>query len=286
MNALLRCAPLGMGGILLACAALAPSSATSAHGDGWRTDRTWYDGLAEKCVYAATRTIYGKPRAYEATAYTNKENVDPKTTCKSKTDLGVEMFKHHWSERVPTEKYDYDFSTMTYTRASDMAAYKLTAATQEDCGASFKEVWRDGEHLPWLESVYFPDGGRRQGVVHDNDAVFFDALTLSLRDFDFAGKEDLVLNVIPMQKDTHQVSFEPVARTVKFVATAEIEAPIGKLRCHELALVGDKGVVEARFWFAADGGAPLMHALVRFEGPQGITYALKSHERTAYWKRD
>jgi len=290
MKVVVHGAALVLGGILLACAALAPSAATAssitARGDAWRTDRTWYDGLAEKCVYTATRTIYGKPRAYEAIAYTNKENVDQKTTCKSQTSEGVEMFKHHWSERVPTEKYDYDFSTMSYTRASDMAAYKLSAATQEDCGASFKEAWRDGDHLAWFDSVYFPEGGRREGVVKDGTAVFFDALTLALRDFDFSGKQDLSLRVIPMQKDTHQISFEPLPRTVKFVATSEIEAPIGKIRCHELALVDDKNTTEARFWFAADAGAPLLHALVRFEGPQGITYALKSHERTAYWKRD
>jgi hypothetical protein len=94
------------------------------------------------------------------------------------------------------------------------------------------------------------------------------------------------LRVVPMQKDTHQVGFEPVARVVKFVATSEVEVPIGKIACHELALVDEKGVVEARYWFAAEESAPWLHALVRFEGPQGVTYALKSHERTAYWKHD
>lgn len=284
MNRALPMLGASLGGLLLACAALAPSSAPT--GDAWRTDRAWHDGLAEKCVYAATRTIYGKVRSYEATAYTNKEQVDPATTCKSRTDVGIEMFKHHWSERVPTEKYDYDFSTMTYTSVADMSAYKLSAATEEDCGASFKEAWRDGQRLKWLDSVYFPDGGRREGAVKDGDAVFFDALTLRLRDFDFAGKKDLKLRVVPMQKDTHQVSFEPLARTVKYVGTSTIEVPLGKLGCHELALQDEQGTTEARFWFAADGNAPLLHALVRFEGPQGITYALKSHERTAYWKRD
>ena len=271
---------------LLACAALSPASAPVAPGDGWRTDKAWYDGLAEKATYRATRTIYGKVREYEAVAYTNKENVDPATTCKSATNDGLEVFKHHWSERVPTEKYDYDFSTMTYTRASDMRAYKLTVSTQEDCGSSFKEAWRDGDRLRWADSVYFPGAGRREGKLRDGDAVFFDALTLRLRDYDFAGHADVTLAVVPMQKDTHQVSFEPVARTVRFVGTSDLELPIGKVRAHELALVDDHGTTEARYWFAADATAPMMHALVRFEGPQGVTYQLAKHERTAYWKRD
>src|SRR5205085_2763306 len=132
--------------------------------------------------------------------------------------VGVEVFKHDWSERVPTERYDYDFSTMTYTRASDLAAWKLTAATQEDCGASFKEVWRDGAKLRWAESVYFPGAGRRDGTL-DGDATFFDALTLVLRGYDFDRPEDREVDVLPMQKDTHAVSFEPEARTVRFVGT-------------------------------------------------------------------
>jgi hypothetical protein len=257
-----------------------------AGGDGWRTDRVWYDGLAEKCTYKATRTIYGKERVYTAIAYTNKENVDASTTCKSATNEGVEVFKHHWSEIIPTEKYDYRFSTMSYTRVADMRAWKLTVGTQEDCGASFKEIWRAGEKLAWFESTYFPDGGRREGTIPESDAVFFDALTLALRDFDFVGKKDVMLAVVPTQKDTHSVPFGVLKRRAHFVETSEIELPIGKMKAHEVVLVDDKGVVDSHYWFAADGKAPLLHALVRYEGPSGVSYLLQSHERTAYWKRD
>jgi hypothetical protein len=251
----------------------------------WKDDPVWYDGQAEQCVYVATRTIYGKVREYQAVAYTNKENVDEKTATKAPNDTGLEVFKHHWSERVPTENYDYDFSTMTYTRASDMSAFKLTAATQEDCGASFKEAWRDGNQLRFVESVYFPGEGFKQGVLKRNDALFFDGLSLYLRNYDFEAKRALELEIVPMQKDTHSVPFEPARRTVRFAGTAELELPIGKTRAHTLELVTPEGKVEARFSFAADGSAPLLHALVAFEGPQGITYKLERHTRTAYWKR-
>lgn len=258
--------------------------ASAFAGDAWRTDRAWYDGLAEKCTYQATRTIYGAPRSYTAIAYTNKENVDPKTTCKSEDDRGVESFKHHWSERVPTERYDYDFSTMSYVEVDGMRPFKLQAATQEDCGASFKELVRDGKRYRWLDSVYFPGGGIREGRC-DGDAIPFDALTVWLRDFDFEAKKDVAVSVLPMQKDTHRVPFEPVARTVRFVGTSDVSVPFGKVRAHELALVDPAGTTEARYWFAADAAAPLLHVLVKFSGPQGIAYELATHERTAYWKR-
>ncbi len=263
---------------LLASVVIAPA-------DNWRTDRAWYDGLAEKCVYEATRTIYGVERRYEAVAYTNKELVDPERGVKADGQEGVEVFKHHWSERVPTERYDYDFSTMTYTRVADLAAWKLTASTQEDCGSSFKEVWRDGSKLRWSESVYFPGAGRREGKL-DGDTNFFDALTLVLRGSNpTAPGASGEFSVLPMQKDTHAVSFEPMWCKVVGGETSELDLPIGRVRAHELKLVKPDGSVEARYWFAADGTAPMLNALVRFEGPQGITYRLKSHERLAYWKR-
>ncbi len=275
--------------MFLTLLALVPTAATPAvTAETWRNDRVWYDGLAEKCVYEATRTIYGIERRYEATAYTNKERADPergvKAEGKADEQDAVEVFKHHWSERVPTENYDYDFSTMTYTRTDDLAAFHLTAATQEDCGASFKEVWRDGGKLRWSESTYFPGGGRRSGELR-GDTTFFDALTLILRDYDFERTEDRTLSVLPAQKDTHAASFEAQSRTVHFVGTSELDLPVGRVRAHELDLRTPDGTVEARYWFAADGSAPWLHALVSYEGPQGVTYRLKSHERLAYWKR-
>lgn len=265
----------------LALLALVPSSNGT-----WRTDPVWHDGQAEKCAYEATRTIYGKERRFVAIAYTDKETADPRTTVKSESDAGVLVFKHHWSEVVPTESYDYRFSTMAYVRAEDLAPFKLTASTQDDCGASFKEVWRDGDRLRWAESVYFPGGGRREGEIGlRKEAAFFDALTLTLRDYPFEAPSDLRLRVIPSQKDTHRVPFDQVERTVRHAGRSTQELPIGKVEAHELHLLTRDGSVAARFWFDADGSAPRLHALVRYEGPQGVTYRLKSRERTAYWKR-
>lgn len=263
-----------------------PASAFSRSSVSWRDDPVWHDGLAEKCVYEATRTIYGKERRYLARAYTDLERADKKSTVKTDDASGVEVFKHHWSEIVPTENYDYRFSTMCYVRADDLSIFKLTASAQDDCGASFKEIWRDKEHLRWMDSVYFPEGGRREGEFerHKNTELF-DALTLTLRDFPFDAPADRAVRVIPTQKDTHQTSFETMGRTVRYAGRSEQDLPIGRIEAHELDLLTAEGAIEARFWFAAEATAPKLHVLVRYEGPQGITYRLKSQERTAYWNR-
>ena len=261
--------------------ALALSIATS-----WRDDPVWHDGLAEKCVYEATRTIYGKERRFLARAYTDKERADPASAVKTDAEGGVEVFKHHWSEIVPTEKYDYRFSTMVYVRADDLSPFKLTASTQDDCGASFKEVWRDGVKLHWADSVYFPGTGRREGSLErSGETAFCDGLPLTLRDFPFDAPADRTLRLVPSQKDVHRTAFEAGPRTVRHAGRSTQKLPIGDVESHELHLVAPDGSVEAKYWFAADGAAPRLHVLVRYEGPEGITYRLQSQERTAYWHR-
>ena len=255
------------------------------HG-AWREDPIWYDGLAEKCVYDAALTLYGEPRAYTATAYTNKQRQDPETTAKSSDDTkGLIVFKHHWSERVPTENYDYDFSTASFVAADTLEPFKLAVGTQEDCGASYKQAVRAGAELAWTEAVYHPGGGLRQGRVTLAGSVHFeDALCLVLRDYPFEAARTLEFGLIPSQKSTQRVPFETRAARVHLVGTAELELPCGRLRAHELALEVD-GEPRAKYWFAADCAPPLLHMLVQYEGPGGSAYRLRSHERTAYWQR-
>lgn len=252
----------------------------------WSRDPAWYDGQAEKCVYEATRTIYGKERRYLATAYTNKERVDAATTCKTDDPNGLEVFKHHWSEIVPTERYDYRFSTMTYHRVEHAEPFKLTVSTQEDCGASFKECWPESNRFRWSDSVYFPGAGRREGEIERTDVfAFADGLALALRYLpanEPSAPQRLAL--VPAQRDTHHVSWDLVSRSVRCTGRTTLELPIGRIEADGYELSNDAGLVLERFWFAADERPPVLRAMVRYEGQDGVTYALKSIERTAYWK--
>lgn len=282
--ALLALAPVACHGSAGAAAA-ERSVPWTVRADTWRTDAAWHDGLAEKAVYDASRTIYGVPRVYAATAYTDKERVDPETTVKSATDQGLEVFKHHWSERAPTEAYDYDFSTCTYTLCDDLAPYKLTAATQEDCGASFKEVCRT-EHggFAWFESVYLPGAGQRSGELAAG-AHFADALPLLLRDYPFDAPAKLRLRLIPSQRDNRRVTFEPRAFTAEYAGREALDLPAGRIDAHHVAVRADDGSASYDLWFAADGTAPWLHVLVAYEDHAGTRFELRSLERTAYWQR-
>ncbi|MEO0651849.1 MAG: hypothetical protein AAFZ65_14330, partial [Planctomycetota bacterium] len=214
----------------------------------WRTDPAWYDGQAECARYAAKRVIYGQVREYEARAYTNKQQMDAGTTTKASGSSGVEVFKHHWSERAPTERYDYDFSTAVFSRADDLSTFKYTASTQEDCGASFKQAWEDDDGWRALESVYFPDGGTRSLEVDGALPLPHDALTLVLRDLastvataELVPLPDMRLSVLPSQRDTHRVSWEPETLIVKHYGSGTLAVPFGEFECHKFRLEDEAG---------------------------------------------
>lgn len=271
-----------------ASCAMAPSGseAPAPVADGaWRTDPAWYDGQAEKCVYEATRIVYGRPRLHLATAYTNKQRMDPRTAVKTE-DSGLEVFKHHWSERVPTESYDYDFSTAVFVRTDDLSPFKLTAATQEDCGASFKQIWSERGTLRFLESLYLPGTGLRQGECEPGSQLT-DALSLVLRDFPFDASPGTTetLALVASQKDTHAVPFSSERCTVTLAGRETLSLPVGDVDAWRLQLRGPDDALRATYWFAAEARAPWLRALVQYEDAHGTTYRLRSIERTAYWER-
>jgi hypothetical protein len=284
----LSLAGLASSTVLLACTygAGIPTPRT-----GWRWDPVWDDGKAEKAVYEATRTLYGIERRYEATCYTNQEHVDERATVKSTDGKGKAVFKHHWSERVPTENYDYDFSVSSYTEVDSLRPYKLTVATQEDCGASFKQFWREQKWSEqsggyrWWESVYLPDAGIRDGRIEPRkDLQLFDSLTLWLRDYPFVAPREIALRLLPSQKSNKACSWELIEAKVTYAGKESLELPIGKREAHKLELSDDKAAL-ATFWFDAEDSAPDLHVLLRYAGPDGQTYRLKSLERSAYWER-
>ena len=264
--------------LLLACAAPASS--------GWRTDPVWYDGKAEVAIYDATLEIYGKPRSYRATIYTNTQRMDPRLGVKAAGGDGTLVFKQHRSERIPTENYDYDFSIAVFARTDDLSLFKLTRASQEDCGATFTHVLRRGDALEYWASGYFPGEGVREGRLSaQDDLLFEDALPLVLRDFPFERPRERRVRLIPSMRTNRLPSLEPVPRVVRYGGPETLDLPAGRIPAHRLEVVTPEGEVESRLWFAAEGGAPWLHALVAYEGPRGASYRLVSLERRAYWER-
>ena len=266
--------------------------ASNATRQDWRTDPVWYQGKAEWALYDAVRTIYGKPRHYEATIFTNKQYMDPVTTTKAadwRDPNAIEVFKHNVSEMIPTDNYTYRFLTTCFVHTDTLELYKLVASSQEDCGATYKQfIVADGQ-VEARSYSYFPDEGeshtpyRRPG--QPRNFAFHDALTLTLRDYPFDADEPPVmkLKLIADQTNNHATPQGPEEATVRLVGRESITVPYGTIDAHHLVVEHTEqgGTTSSEYWFAADEA--MRHVLVKYQGPYGVKYELKRLDWWAYW---
>ena len=260
-----------------------PSAAESSTVGAWASDPVWHDGLVEKATYDASRVVYGKPRAYSAVFLTNKEAHDPKTLTKSPGGgPWVEVWKFNQIEVIPTPNYDYKYeATCHLTTDGRWLLTRLDAASQEWCGATFKQYelmsGLNGGPAAWdyFGFCYLPGTGRVEKKVSGGDGVpvvAFNSLPLYLRNFDFISKVDEKIRLLPDQKTNRPAPVDPVDATVRYAGTEEVG--------HKLELVVG-GKVIGTFHFAPDR----LHVMTAYEGPDGQTYKLKEVERTDYWTK-
>ena len=286
--------------LALALPACADVHAEDAAGDtldalrtDWASDPTWYDGRAEVARYDALRTLYGEPRGYTATIYTNQERLDTGTQTKSATDAGPLVFKHHArDESIPTPNYRYDFSTMCYVDADTLRPWKLEMGSQEDCGTTFKRYWVADDTIHAMQSSYFPGEGM---AVERHEApaglMFQDALSLVLRGYPFDDPPEgpMPLRLIVDQTHNHLSESATAPYDVTYVGRETLDLPIGAVEAHRLKVTPRQrrtppaGGEEAHYWFAADGSPPMLHVMVKYRGPFGTRYDLESHTRDVYW---
>jgi hypothetical protein len=270
-------------------AALIPSIAFAG---GWKDDPAWHDGLVEKATYAATRSIYGKPRAYDAIVFTNKEQHDQKTLTKANgSSQTVEVFKHNWVEVVPTPNYDYKFVTTSHFNVASMELTRLDASSQEFCGTSFKQYLQqpDGKGLNYFGFSYMPEAGRVAADLDppkgNNAGVFVpeDGLALWLRGFDFQSRQPARFWLLPTQKSNRATPHLPVAAEVKHAGEENGAHRLEVMTFAPTRMAGSAWDQPARphgtFWMAADR----LHLMTRAELADGQRYELKKVERVDYW---
>jgi len=276
--------------LISSLAFLAQTNATSSAAT-WRDDPAWNSGKAEWALYEAERVVYGKPRQYEATIFTNKQHMDPKTTTKAtnwQDPNSIEVFKHNYSEIFPTENYPYRMITTSFIRTDNLQPYKLTASSQEDCGSSFRNFVADNNQMKVDQFCYFPDTGHSQQTIDTSKGIaFHNALSLTLRDFPYGVIfiKQPELNLIPDQRKNTKTKTSPENATISYIGEEDITVPYGKLNAHHLRIdhAEDGGETESHFWFAAD--PKLLNVMVQYEGPYGIKYKLKNYGWWACWDR-
>jgi hypothetical protein len=258
---------------LMAAQKSAVSSAGLLPAGAWATDSTWHDGLVEKATYDATMVLYGRPRSYEATFLTNKEQHTPSVWSKAAgAGETVEVWKHNQIEVVPTPNYDYKFVTTGHAVVDDLSLTRLDATSQEWCGTSFKQIERNADDgLDYFAFSYMPEAGRVQETVSGTaDVVPMDLLPLVLRAYDFQNRPEVTLRVVPTQKSNRHVSAQPFDATVRFAEEHEAGYDLELLR---------GGEVIGTYTFANDR----QHVMLAYDGADGTSYRLTDLDRVDYW---
>jgi len=276
--------------IIGSCIFLSQTKATITQAS-WRDDPAWYAGKAEWALYDAQRTIYGTARHYEATIFTNKQQMDPQTTTKTSNPQDpntIEVFKHNISEIIDTENYPYRFLTTSFIRTDNLQPFKLTASSQEDCGASFRNFVSNNNQMDIDQFCYFPDTSHSKNTVDTSKGIaFHNALSLTLRDFPYGAVfiRQPELNLVPDQRKNTKTKTSPEIATITYIGEEEITVPFGKLNAHHLRIdhAEDGGETESHYWFAAD--PKMLNVMVQYQGPYGMSYKLKNYGWWTYWDR-
>ena len=288
--------PVGLVMLLGASSAPPPAPAqeiaeTSAV--NWKNDPAWYQGPAEWALYDATRPARGGELHYEATIFTNKQRMNPKTTTKAgdwRKPENIEVFKHNVSEVFETGNFVYRYLTTAFVRTDDLSIYKLVSSSQEECGTSFKRfVVADGQ-VDATSFDYHPDQGESsETYAASSSLAFHDSLSLTLRDypFDATDKPVLKLDLVPDQTTPQVAPLKPDRATVHYIARETITVPYGSVETHHLRVehARDGRTTQSDYWFAAPDSqnSDMLNVMVKYEGPHGVKYQLKRLEWWAYW---
>jgi hypothetical protein len=240
----------------------------------------WRDGKAEVAHYAATRTVYGKPRAHEAVLITVGEDLDTATYTKAdppyRTKTLIAALKLNVIATIPTENYPYHYMTSVFVEQADPTRLlKLAQSSQEWCGTTFKEVTGFASRPALRYHSYW--GGQGDGeheLPLPAGTLLEDQLPVSLRALPFAAGFRRPVRLVRSLADTK--ANPPVVLDAVLAVEGPEAAPVVG-RAWKVTVSG-KGASLA-YWM----GEAAPHVLARFDGGDGRTLELKSVSRRTYW---
>ncbi|WP_286130524.1 hypothetical protein [Solirubrum puertoriconensis] len=245
----------------------------------WAQHKLWDDGLAEVATYSAERVVYKKPRQYELTLITVKEDFNAEFNVKTDDYQRPDLFavmKVNQFARIPTDNYPYHYLTSVFFRREQpLQVHKLTSSSQEWCGNTFKALTDLGTAYQLSYNSYWDGQGTGQRELQ-RDILLEDALPYTLRALRFNDEPLFEANVLESQQSNK--SGEPMLYRAEFrVARAPLnEAPRPAWRVTMRLERGKENV----YWF--DQQYP--HLLVRQANWDGRSMRLKDVRRYAYWQ--
>jgi len=245
----------------------------------WAQNKFWDDGLAEVAIYDAQRVVYNKPRQFEYTLITVKEDFNEKFNVKTDDYQRQDLFpvmKVNEFARVPTDNYPYHYLTsLFFKRDNPVVLHKLTSSSQEWCGNTFKAIDAAGRGFTYNFNSYWDNQGAGE-IKLKEQALFEDQLPYTLRSLAFADHLSFTAPVYEFQQ-TSKATQPQLFQTQFSVSRATDQKSTAGAWLVTVQFAPDK---QSKYWF--DEKYP--HALLRQQSYDGRTLELKSIRRYAYWQ--
>jgi hypothetical protein len=263
--------------------AAGPAGAGAERGTRFAASPLWDDGNAEVSAYEAAVRRYGVPRPFTAYLIVVKE--DFSRTQLVKADPGhdpadlVTVLKLNQILEFQTGIYSYNQMASTFHERVTMDLLKLTLASFEWCGNTFKEYTRRGGRGTLHVRTYW-DGQARADyeLPVAPDVLFYDELPLRLRALPQAAGTSLIARLVPTQIDSRGPKPELRAAQVRAAAEEILIVPAGSFR----ALRWDVKTRDAVDTYWLDRNFP--HVLLAWDRPDGSSFRLRWTQRLPYWK--
>lgn len=271
-----------MGTRLIAALLVLVCTLPSAAAD-WGTRPVWDDGLAEVAVYNARRVVYGKPRTFQTTVITVKEDFNAAYHAKADPpyegkDL-IPILKLNVVAEIPTEHYAYRYLLSSFVDRRDVTRLiKMTVGSQEWCGNTFKEVqtWRGSPELVY-HSYWDGEGDGTYPLAWDADTMLEDQLALSLRAFPFAQGREKRVRILPSQMNNRAVRPEVLPGRVRVTGEGPVDTGEGTVAAWRVEVTFGEQV--QTYWFQK----AYPNIMLRFESSDGRMLQLDTWSRRTYW---
>ena len=244
----------------------------------WAMHKLWEDGLAEVATYTAERTVYNKKRTFDYVQITVKEEFNQQFNVKTEDYERADLFpvmKINQFCQIQTDQYPYHYLTsLFFRRDQPVGLYKMTTASQEWCGNTFKSIVDDGVNFEQSFNSYWDGEGVGSRDLR-RDVFLEDALPYTFRSLKFEQRPAFKLVVLGLQQTNKATAPVYYNARLSTAAAPAAEAPEPAWRVAVALAPGKENV----YWFAKQ----YPNILLRQTTWDGRSLLLKTTRRGVYW---
>lgn len=249
----------------------------------WIENPYWFDGTAEINIYRTTLVKYGQPRpADEVVHIVVAEDHQPDLLVKAddwrQPDL-ASMLKFNYVTSVRTGVYRYQQMLSFFFDRSDLHLAKMTLASHEWCGNTFKELVNFRGRSSYEFNTYWDgQGNGSYDVGFPPDLVVYESLPVQLRPLRWRAGLETTLQLLPPQLSSRVAEPQWGPARVTVGERQELTVPAGTFAAWPVLLTHAGG--EDRLWFEAESP----HRMVRWQAASGDLFELEKSKKLAYWQ--